>query len=120
MVDLNDLVIFDPATSTLYSAKDLQMSMNGRALQITLPGMSMQSMPSEEPKKAKRKTTTYQKELGRQLARQNDLQRKKNGQLKKGRTTGSILSAAHKATKRALGTKKGQVRKTARRAFERK
>ena len=52
--------------------------------------------------KPKRKTTKYQKELGRQLALQNDLQRKKNGQLKKGRTSGSILSAAHKATKRML------------------
>lgn len=69
--------------------------------------------------KKKRKTTKYQKELGRQLARQNKLHRLKNGSLRKGKTSGMLLSAAHKLTKRALGTKKGQVRKTARRAFRR-
>lgn len=53
-------------------------------------------------KPKKRKTTKYQKELGRQLERQNSMKRKKNGQLKKGQTAGSILSAAHKATRRAL------------------
>ncbi len=53
-------------------------------------------------KSKKRKTTKYQKELGRQLENQNQLKRKKNGQLKKGQTAGSILSAAHKATRKAL------------------
>ena len=53
-------------------------------------------------KPKKRKTTKYQKELGRQLEKQNSMKRKKNGQLKKGQTAGSILSAAHKATRRAL------------------
>ena len=69
--------------------------------------------------KVKRKTTKYQKELGRQLSKQNKLHRLKNGSLRKGKTTGMLLSTAHKLTKRALGTKKGQVRKTARRAFRR-
>ena len=71
------------------------------------------------PTKVKRKTTKYQKELGRQLAKQNKLHRLKNGSLRKGKTSGMLLSTAHKLTKRALGTKKGQVRKTARRAFRR-
>ncbi len=54
------------------------------------------------PLKKKRKTTKYQKELGKQLARQNKLHRLKNGSLRKGKTAGSLLKAAHKAARKAL------------------
>ena len=45
--------------------------------------------------------------------------RKKNGQLKKGKTQADVARMAHRLRKK-MGTKKGQVRKTARRAFERR
>ena len=37
MVDLANVVIFDPNTASLYEAKGLVMTMNGNALQLTLP-----------------------------------------------------------------------------------
>ncbi len=54
------------------------------------------------PVKKKRKTTKYQKELGKQLARQNKLHRLKNGSLRKGKTAASLLKAAHKLTRLKL------------------
>jgi len=53
-----------------------------------------------EPKKRRRKTTKYQKALSKALIEQNGKQRKKNGQLKKGKTAASILKAAHKAARK--------------------
>ena len=52
-----------------------------------------------ETPKPKRKTTRYQKELGKQLENQNKLHRLKNGSLRKGKTASSLLKAAHKLTK---------------------
>lgn len=66
------------------------------------------------PTKKKRKVSKYQKEFGKQL---------KKLKKKHPRTAVTkLMKKAHAATRKALGmkngTKKGQVRKTARRAFE--
>ena len=68
-------------------------------------------------KKVKRAVTPYQRRLGVQMKRLMKLHKKKNGEWKKGWNHTRFLKAAHAATKK--GTTKGQVRKTARRAFER-
>ena len=75
---------------------------------------------AEKPLKRRRRTTQYQKNLSKALVEENAKQRKKNGDLKKGKSAGSILKAAHKTARKMTSTKKGQVRKTARRAYERK
>ena len=98
----------------------------GVAAQVAL-NPSMEVLPRiaasqglDAPKKRRRKTTKYQKNLGKALVEENGSQRKKNGDFKKGKSAGSILKAAHKKARKMTGTTKGQVRKTARRAFERK
>jgi len=61
--------------------------------------------------KRKRKASAYNKEYAKQYAKL----KKKHP-----RSKFSVLAKkAHKATKKVRGTKKGQVRKTARRAYER-
>ena len=69
-------------------------------------------------KKVKRAVTPYQRRLGVQMKRLTKLHKKKNGEWKKGWNHTRWLKAAHAATKKS-GTKKGQRRKTARRAYER-
>ena len=68
--------------------------------------------------KVKRAVSPYQRRLGVQMKRLKKLHTKKNGDWKKGWNSKRWMKAAHAATKKG-GTKKGQVRKTARRAFER-
>ena len=58
------------------------------------------SKGAKEPLKRRRKTTKYQKALSKALVEQNALQRKKNGDLKKGKSAGSILKAAHKMARK--------------------
>ncbi len=103
MVDLNTLVIFDPATSTLYAARDLPMAMNGQALQLTLPGNS--SSPSMEasvaqPRKRSRSARSSDKKLSKAFKIANQRYRLKNGQLRKGRTQSDIARLAQKLRKK--------------------
>lgn len=58
------------------------------------------------------------KALSAALKQANAKLRKKNGDLKKGKTQADVMKMAHRLVKKN-GTKKGMVRKTARRAFER-
>jgi len=102
MVDLNDLVIFDPASSTLYSAKELQMSMNGRSLQITLPSSlaDRDETPSPPVKKRSRSARAADKKLSRAFKDANARYRKKDGSLRAGRTQADIARLAHKLRKK--------------------
>ena len=50
--------------------------------------------------KRRRRTTKYQKNLSKALVEENGKQRKMNGQLKKGKSPGSILKAAHKKARK--------------------
>lgn len=54
------------------------------------------------PKKRRRKTTKYQKNLSKALVEENAKQRKKNGDLKKGKSAASILKAAHKTARKLM------------------
>ena len=78
----------------------------GVAAQVAMnPGLSVvpelaARAGNEAPKKRRRKTTKYQKNLSKALVEQNALQRKKNGDLKKGKSPGSILKAAHKMARK--------------------
>ena len=78
----------------------------GVAAQVAInPGLSVvpelaARAGNQEPKKRRRKTTKYQKALSKALIEQNAKQRKQNGQLKKGKTAGSILKASHKMARK--------------------
>jgi hypothetical protein len=69
-------------------------------------------------KKVKRAVSPYNRRLGVNMRRLKKLHRKKNGDWKKGWNNKRWMKASHAATKKG-GTKKGQVRKTARRAYKR-
>ena len=69
--------------------------------------------------KKKRKVSKYQKEWGRQLKLIKKTSRLKNGSYRSGWDRAKEFSKAHKMTKKAMSTKRGMVRKTARRAYER-
>jgi len=64
-------------------------------------------------------TRRSRKELSKALKMANAKLRNKNGTLRKGKTQADVMKLAQRLKKKN-GTKKGQVRKTARRAFERR
>ncbi len=78
----------------------------GVAAQVAInPGLAIVPALAErannpQPKKRRRRTTQYQKNLSKALVEENGKQRKKNGKLKKGRTAASILKAAHKTARK--------------------
>ena len=70
-------------------------------------------------RKVSKAARTSRKNLSAALKEANSKLRKKNGDLKKGKTQADVMKMAHRLVKKN-GTKKGMVRKTARRAFERR
>jgi len=76
-------------------------------------------IPLMKPKRRRsRFARAADKQLSMAFKEANRRYRKKDGSLRAGRTQSDIAKLAHKLRKK--GTKKGQVRKTARRAYERR
>ena len=69
------------------------------------------------PKPRSPKQKAFAKKQSLAFAAANKAVRKKNGQLRKGKTQADVARMAQRILRNG-GTKKGQVRKTARRAFE--
>lgn len=70
-------------------------------------------------KKLRKKNKKHCKNLSECFKEANSKLRNKNGQLKKGKTQADVARMAQRLLRKiGKGTKKGQVRKTARRAFE--
>jgi hypothetical protein len=57
-------------------------------------------LPADKNPVRTRKKTAYSKALSKALVEENAKQRKKNGDLKKGKSAGSILKAAHKTARK--------------------
>jgi len=53
-------------------------------------------------KPKKRKSTIYQKTLSKAMQQANQLQRKKNGSYKKGKSARTVLKAAHKLARKMM------------------
>ena len=69
------------------------------------------------PKPRTQKQKAFQKKQSLAFAAANKAVRKKNGQFRKGKSQSDVAKMAQKILRNG-GTKKGQVRKTARRAYE--
>lgn len=69
------------------------------------------------PKPRTQKQRSFQKRQSLAFQAANRAVRKKNGQLRKGKTQADVAKMAQRILRNG-GTKKGQVRKTARRAYE--
>jgi len=76
------------------------------------------AMAAQPKKKRSRSARAADKKLSEAFKEANRRYRKKDGSLRAGRTQADIAKLAHKLRKK--GTTKGEVRKTARRAFERR
>lgn len=82
-------------------------------------GPPLVSIPDTPAARTRRKTKR-DKSMSRGLREAQAKARKKNGELKKGWDQARIMKEAHRlARKYGPSTKKGQVRKTARRAYRR-
>ena len=81
---------------------------------------SMPEEPVSKPKRRSKVARASDKMLSEAFKIANTRYRLKDGSLRKGRTQADIARLAQKLRKQMSngGTKKGQVRKTARRAFE--
>ena len=88
--------------------------------ELVIPLPNIPNLPGI-PKPRTRKKTKRDRILSRELKIMNKRARKKNGSFKAGWNQRKIMQRAQAATKKIMGkggTKKGQVRKTARRAYE--
>lgn len=91
---------------------------------LNVAGKELQSRTKAAPKKKDSpQLKAHKKNLSKAFKESNAKLRKKNGQLKKGKTQVDVAKLAQRLAKKmkkpVRGTRKGQVRKTARRAFER-
>jgi hypothetical protein len=106
MVNLSDIVIFDPNTATVYGMSELAVSMNGNAIQITLPrsdgGNPFTPIVPEAPKPKRRSQSAraQDKKLSEAFTEANRRYRKNDGSLRAGRTQADIARLAHKLKKK--------------------
>ena len=106
MVNLSDIVVFDPNTATVYGMSELAVSMNGNAIQITLPradgGNPFTPITPEaaKPKRRSRSARSQDKKLSQAFKEANARYRKKDGSLRAGRTQADIARLAHKLRKK--------------------
>jgi len=106
MVNLADIIVFDPNTASVYGMRELAVSMNGNAIQITLPrrdgGDPFTPMVQEapKPKRRSRSARSQDKKLSAAFKEANARYRKKDGSLRAGRTQADIARLAHKLKKK--------------------
>jgi len=114
------------ALSNIQLLREMKSLLPSVARPLVEPGIRLQEaqigLVASGERAVVRKTSSAAKKsrkaLSAALKEANSKLRKKNGDLKKGKTQGDVMRMAHRLVKKA-GTKKGQVRKTARRAFKR-
>lgn len=118
LVDTDQVLIFDPKTSTLYSMNELPMFRNGLALQVNLPtmaelqaqrasGMELPNLPGlpaavEPSSKKKRKKTARDRAMKVAIKEANTRYRKKNGEFRAGRTQADVMRLANKLADRMM------------------
>ena len=96
------------------------MTPQGKIVKRPPGDFSMRSQfPFQEAKRTRRKTKT-DKTMSKCLKIANQKLRNKNGKLKKGKSMRDVMKMAHRLCRKENGTKKGMVRKTARRAYEKR
>lgn len=99
-------------------AAPVALEESATALNMALMGIESGAMLATKPKKRSAAAKKADKKLSAAFKEANRRYRKKDGSLRAGRTQADIARLAHKLRKK--GTTKGEVRKTARRAFERR
>ncbi len=95
---LAQVIAFRPElVGELSTAANIALNPGSFAVEQTALRMGL---PEEKNPVQTRKKTAYSKALSKALVEENAKQRKKNGDLKKGKSAGSILKAAHKMARK--------------------
>lgn len=105
MVNLADIVVFDPNTATVYGMSELAVSMNGNAIQLTLPRrdggdpfVPMSSIsPGSKPKR--KRNSAYQRRYKAAFKKIAPKYKLKSGRWKKNGFR-SAVRLAHKMAKK--------------------
>ena len=128
-------VVLPPNLVKIINDPDLVMDSNGEVMKkltySTPPTNGFRSkrsrgdfsmvsqFPFQKPKRTRKKTKT-DRTMSSCLKQANAKGKLKNGKFRKGWDQSRIMTYAHKLCRKEMGTKKGMVRKTARRAYEKK
>ena len=114
-------IIIDPKMVKIINDPAMVMDRNGDVMKRTSP-MQRSSFSLYPPIKAKRtrKKTKTDRTMSSCLKQANARGKLKNGKFRKGWDQSRIMTYAHKLCRKEMGTKKGMVRKTARRAYKKK
>ena len=99
-------------------AAPVALEESATALNMALMGIESGAMLATKQTKRSAAAKKADKKLSAAFKEANRRYRKKDGSLRAGRTQADIARLAHKLRKK--GTTKGEVHKTARRAFERR
>ena len=118
-------IIIDPKMVKVINDPALAMDRNGSVMKRITPQKTKITMgrgPLYLPPKFKRtrRKTKMDKTMSKCLQEAQRKNRNKNGKLKKGKTMVDVMKMAHKLCRKEMGTRKGMVRKTARRAYMKK
>jgi len=114
-------IIIDPKMVKIINDPAMVMDRNGDVMKRTSP-MQRSSFSLYPPIKTKRtrKKTKTDRTMSSCLKQANARGKLKNGKFRKGWDQSRIMTYAHKLCRKEMGTKKGMVRKTARRAYKKK
>ena len=117
-------IIIDPKMVKVINDPSLVMDHNGSVMKRIDQGMRPISagrsplLLAVKTKRTRRKTKT-DRTMSSCLKQANARGKLKNGKFRKGWDQSRIMTYAHKLCRKEMGTKKGMVRKTARRAYKR-
>ena len=98
LLDSDNILVFNPDTSTLYGPDELTLSINGTAIQITIPSESPSMVTHVKPK-VKRKASAYSKSYGKAFKKVAPKYKLKNGSWAKDGFK-RAQKAAHKLAKK--------------------
>lgn len=116
----NPAVTVTPAEVKAINDPKKMMTPQGKIVKRAPGDFSMVSQfPFQKPKRTRKKTKT-DRTMSSCLKAANAKGKLKNGNFRKGWDQRRIMTYAHKLCRKEMGTKKGMVRKTARRAYEKK
>ena len=110
-------ITITPKMMKMINDPEIMMTRNG---QIQRSSFSMYPMLDLKKKKRTRKKTKTDRTMSSCLKQANAKGKLKNGKFRKGWDQSRIMTYAHKLCRKEMGTKKGMVRKTARRAYMKK
>ena len=79
LLDSDNILVFNPHTKVLYGPDELTFSINGTAIQITIPSRKRMATDNKNVPKAKRKPSAYSMSYGKAFKKVAPKYKLKNG-----------------------------------------